>query len=66
MKDKASGDTKMQDEKIEKVIERCRSRIDLSLDVNTSDVVRLIEEVERQKTKECLKRPLWEGLGTGD
>jgi len=66
MKVMESGDTKMPDEKIEKVIERCKMRIDLSLDVKIADVIRLIEEVERQKAKEPAIRPIWDGLGTGD
>ena len=54
-------------EKIEKVIERCRHRIDLSLDVNVSDVLRLIEEVESRKPQKVeMDIPLWHGLGTGD
>ena len=66
MKVMASGDSKMSDEKIERVIERCKMRIDLSLNVNVKDVIRLIEEIERQKIKEPSIRPLWDGLGTGD
>ena len=52
-------------EPIEKVIERCRDRIDRSLDCNAADVLRLIEEIEK-KARVKLKQPPWAGLGTGD
>ena len=53
-------------EPIEKVIERCRDRIDRSLDCNVADVLRLIEVVEMQKQEKRQVLPLWSGLGTGD
>lgn len=53
-------------EPIEKVIERCRDRIDRSLDCNVADVLRLIEVVEMQKQEKRQVLPLWAGLGTGD
>lgn len=54
-------------EPIEKVIERCRSRIDLSLDCNISDIIRLIEEIEKlQQKKTIVSYPAWYGMGTGD
>lgn len=54
-------------EPIEKVIERCRSRIDLSLDCNVADIIRLIEEIESQQQKKTIiAYPAWHGIGTGD
>lgn len=54
-------------EAIDRVIERCRFRIDRSLDVNIADVLRLIEEIEsRKQEKRVPDLPLWHGLGTGD
>jgi len=56
-------------EPIDKVIERCRHRIDHSLDVNVGDIIRLIEEIERhahEHKKMTLAVPLWSGLGNGD
>jgi hypothetical protein len=52
-------------ETIEKVIERCRYRIERSLDCNVADVLRLIEEIEK-KAQVKLQQPPWAGLGTGD
>jgi hypothetical protein len=52
-------------ETIEKVIERCRFRIERSLDCNVADVLRLIEEIEK-KQQVKLQLPPWAGLGTGD
>jgi len=45
MKDKESGDALML-EPIEKVIQRCRDRIDRSFDCNTADIVRILDELE--------------------
>ena len=54
-------------EPIEKVIERCRARMDLSLDCNVVDIIRLIEEIENQKQKKLnIAHPVWHGMGTGD
>ena len=54
-------------EPIEKVIERCRARMDLSLDCNVVDIIRLIEEIEKQKQKKVnIAHPVWHGMGTGD
>ena len=55
-------------EPIEKVIERCRDRIDRSLDCNIADVIQLIEALEKHKQKQERRQvlPLWAGLGTGD
>ena len=56
-------------EPIDKVVERCRHRIDHSLDVNVGDIIRLIEEIERhahEHKKMTLAVPLWSGLGNGD
>jgi hypothetical protein len=53
-------------EPIEKVVERCRDRIDRSLDCNVADIIRLIEAIEKQKQEHRLVLPLWAGLGTGD
>jgi hypothetical protein len=53
-------------EPIEKVIERCRDRIDRSLDCNVADIIQLIEAVENQKQEQRRILPLWAGLGTGD
>lgn len=54
-------------EPIEKVIERCRARMDLSLDCNVVDIIRLIEEIENQKQKKVvIARSAWYGMGTGD
>jgi len=53
-------------EPIEKVIERCRDRIDRSLDCNVADIIQLIEAVENQKQEQRRFLPLWAGLGTGD
>ena len=68
-KDTANGERLML-ESIDKVIERCRYRIDRSLDVNISDVIRLIEEVEKNEAnRKNLNSPayaLWHGLGSGD
>lgn len=52
-------------EPIEKVIERCRYRIERSLDCNIADIIRLIEEVEKRKTEKT-QLPPWAGLGSGD
>jgi len=65
MQDMASGGEHLV-EPIEKVIERCRDRIDRSLDCNVADVLRLIEAVENQKQEKRQVLPLWAGLGTGD
>jgi hypothetical protein len=54
-------------EPIENVIERCKYRIERSLDCNISDVIRLIEEVEKhQQKKSVITYHAWQGLGTGD
>ena len=53
-------------ETIEKVIERCKFRIEKSLDVNVGDVIRLIEEIEKYKAPKIVKQPVWHGYGTGD
>ena len=54
-------------EPIDRVLERCRFRIDRSLDVNIADVMRLIEEIERTKRESRkLDLPMWHGLGNGD
>jgi len=45
MKDKESGDALML-EPIEKVIQRCRDRIDRSFDCNIADIVRILDELE--------------------
>jgi len=52
-------------EPIEKVIERCRDRIDRALDCNIADIIRLIEEIEK-KQRLKVQQPPWAGLGTGD
>jgi hypothetical protein len=54
------------DEPIERVIERCRFRIDRSLDCNVGDIMRLMEEVERLRKPQPPLRPAWDGLGSGD
>ena len=58
----------MSKESIEEVIERCRFRIDRSLDCNVADVIRLIEEAEstRYKNKNTASYPIWHGCGSGD
>lgn len=56
----------MSQEPIERVIERCRFRIDHALDMNVGDVIRLIEEVEKSRPMTEKLRAPWEGLGTGD
>lgn len=61
-----SGGIKMSQEPIERVIERCRFRIDHALDMNVGDVIRLIEEVEKSRPMTEKLRAPWEGLGTGD
>jgi len=63
-----SGDIKMSNEKIENVIQRCRDRIDRSLDCNVGDVVRLIEEIEKNKQHAQRQQsyPIWHGFGSGD
>ena len=54
-------------EPIEHVIERCRDRIDRSLDCNSGDIIRLIEELEKLKQKKIdISYPAWYGMGTGD
>lgn len=53
-------------ETIEKVIDRCRFRIDRSLDVNIADVIRLIEEIEKIRAPKIIQQPAWHGYGTGD
>ena len=56
-------------EPIERVIDRCRFRLDRSLDVNVADVIRLIDEIEKREHERkavTLAVPLWHGLGTGD
>ena len=65
MQDMESGGGQLM-EPIEKVVERCRDRIDRSLDCNVADIIRLIESVEKQKQAQRLVTPLWAGLGTGD
>ena len=65
MKDRECGGGSMK-EPIEKVIERCRDRIDRSLDCNVADIIQLIEAVENQKQEQRRFLPLWAGLGTGD
>jgi hypothetical protein len=52
-------------EPIEKVVERCRDRIDRALDCSVADIIRLIEEIEK-KQQVKLQLPPWAGLGTGD
>ena len=68
MKVMANGGIKMSKEPIENVIERCRFRIDRSLDCNIADVIRLIEEVEsmQYKNKNIASYPVWHGYGSGD
>jgi len=66
MKVMENGGIKMSNELIEKVIERCRFRIERSLDANVGDVLRLIEEIEKVRHKNDRLRAPWEGLGTGD
>ena len=57
----------MSIEPIEKVIERCRSRIELSLDCNVGDIIRLVEEIEKQQQQKTVTAyPAWYGMGTGD
>jgi len=56
----------MSTEPIGKVIERCRFRIDRSLDLNIADVIRLIDEIEKYQIKRTISMPVWHGLGTGD
>lgn len=55
-------------EPIEVVIERCRYRIDRSLDCNVGDIIRLIDEVEgsRQRPQAQPQLPPWHGVGSGD
>lgn len=68
MKDMVNGDIKMSKELIENVIERCRFRIDRSLNCNVADIIRLIEEVEsmQHKKKDTASYPVWHGYGSGD
>lgn len=68
MKDMVSGDIKMSNEKIENVIQRCRDRIDRSLDCNVGDIIRLIEEIEKSKQQVQRQQsyPIWHGFGSGD
>ena len=56
------------EEPIENVIERCRYRIDRSLDCNVGDIIRLIDEVERsrQRLRAQHQLPSWHGMGSGD
>jgi len=56
------------EEPIENVIERCRFRIDRSLDCNVGDIIRLIDEVERSRQRPRTQRqlPSWYGMGSGD
>lgn len=56
------------EEPIENVIERCRYRIDRSLDCNVGDIIRLIDEVERsrQRPRTQHQLPSWHGMGSGD
>ena len=56
------------EEPIENVIERCRYRIDRSLDCNVGDIIRLIDEVERsrQRPRTQHQLPSWRGMGSGD
>jgi hypothetical protein len=56
------------EEPIENVIERCRFRIDRSLDCNVGDIIRLIDEVERsrQRPRTQHQLPSWYGMGSGD
>ena len=57
----------MSKEPIEVVIERCRHRIDMSLDCNVGDINRLIEEIETLKQRKAdISYPVWYGIGTGD
>lgn len=56
----------MVKEPIENVIERCRKRMDMSLNCNPGDVIRLIEEIETTKKSKDIKVPIWYGIGTGD
>lgn len=58
----------MSKEPIENVINRCRNRIDLSLDCNISDIILLIEEIEDMKNskRQEAHKPIWHDLGTGD
>lgn len=56
----------MSTEPIRNVIERCRFRIDRSLDINIADVIRLIDEIEKYQIKPTVSKPVWHGLGTGD
>ncbi len=53
-------------ETIDKVIERCKFRIERALDVNVGDVLLLIAEIERTKSDKKIQRPVWHDLGTGD
>jgi len=54
------------EEPIERVIERCRDRIDRSLDCNVGDIARLIDEIERAKKSKQQQFPPWYGMGSGD
>lgn len=54
------------EEPIEHVIERCRYRIDRSLDCNVGDIIRLIDEVERGRQRSQAQLPPWYGIGNGD
>lgn len=55
-------------EPIEIIIERCRDRINRSLDCNVGDITRLIEEIEKSKMQKnvTLALPIWHGYGSGD
>jgi len=58
----------MSNEPIKNVIQRCRDRIDRSLDCNVGDIIRLIEEVEstQYKNKNTASHPIWHRYGSGD
>ncbi len=56
----------MTQESIEVVIERCRERINMSLNCNAGDILRLCNEVERLRERNNPQQPPWHGFGSGD
>jgi len=56
----------MRVESIDKVIERCRDRINMSHNPSIDDVIRLIQEVESFRVRKWDTQPLWAGKGSGD
>jgi hypothetical protein len=53
-------------EPIEKVIERCRERINLSLDCSIGDILRICDELEKLRSQSMQPLPPWHGMGSGD